>query len=156
MFVIAAPHIYYFKDTDGDNVADVREIVYSGFSRNNVQGLPNNLKWSLDNHIYAAQWKKDQFLWDHEESDDVHSLAWTDGVLVFATRGDPPGWRRRVREERDVCRGGRVFLDHAGAEPKELRHGEQSHCLPGVSWAPATRDELGDQLGLPTHRCQQP
>jgi putative membrane-bound dehydrogenase-like protein len=54
VFVIAAPHIYYFKDTDGDDVADVREIVYSGFSRANVQGLPNNLKWALDNHIYAA------------------------------------------------------------------------------------------------------
>jgi putative membrane-bound dehydrogenase-like protein len=54
VFVIAAPHIYYLKDTDGDDRADIREIVYSGFSRSNVQGLPNNLKWGLDNRIYAA------------------------------------------------------------------------------------------------------
>jgi putative membrane-bound dehydrogenase-like protein len=54
VFVIAPPHIYYLKDTDGDNKADVREIVYSGFSRSNVQGLANNLKWGLDNRIYAA------------------------------------------------------------------------------------------------------
>ncbi len=54
VFVIAPPHIYFLKDTDGDDVADRREIVYSGFSRANVQALSNNLKWGLDNHIYAA------------------------------------------------------------------------------------------------------
>lgn len=54
VFVVAAPHVYYAKDTNGDGVADVREIVFSGFSRNNVQGLVNNMKWDLDNHIYFA------------------------------------------------------------------------------------------------------
>ncbi|MEX2288432.1 MAG: PVC-type heme-binding CxxCH protein [Planctomycetaceae bacterium] len=54
VFVMAAPHIYYFKDTNGDGVADVREVVYSGLSRSNVQGLANNMKWALDNHIYLA------------------------------------------------------------------------------------------------------
>lgn len=54
VFVLAPPHIYYLKDTDGDNRADVREIVYSGFKRDNVQGLANNLKWGLDNRIYGA------------------------------------------------------------------------------------------------------
>ena len=54
VYVTSAPHIYYFKDTDGDGVADVREIVFSGFSRANVQALLNNLKWGLDNHLYCA------------------------------------------------------------------------------------------------------
>ncbi|QDU44016.1 Cytochrome c [Symmachiella dynata] len=54
VFVISPPHIYYFKDTNGDDVADIREIVYSGFGRGNVQALPNNLKWGLDNRIYGA------------------------------------------------------------------------------------------------------
>lgn len=54
VFATAAPYIYYFKDTDGDGVADVREIVFSGFSRHNVQALINNLKWGLDNHLYCA------------------------------------------------------------------------------------------------------
>ncbi|MDB5340211.1 MAG: putative rane-bound dehydrogenase domain protein [Planctomycetaceae bacterium] len=54
VYVTSAPHIYYFKDTDGDGVADVREIVFSGFSRQNVQALLNNLKWGLDNHLYCA------------------------------------------------------------------------------------------------------
>ena len=54
VFVIAPSNIWYFKDTDDDHIADVREIVFTGLSRANVQGLANNLKWGLDNRIYAS------------------------------------------------------------------------------------------------------
>lgn len=54
IYVIAAPHLYYFKDTDGDRVADVRDTIFSGFDRKNVQGLVNNLIWGLDNRLHAA------------------------------------------------------------------------------------------------------
>lgn len=32
VFVTCAPHIYYFKDTDGDGVADVKKVVLTGFN----------------------------------------------------------------------------------------------------------------------------
>jgi len=54
IFVIDPPELLYFKDTDGDGKADVREVVYTHLGRNNVQGLANNLKWGLDNRIWAA------------------------------------------------------------------------------------------------------
>jgi putative membrane-bound dehydrogenase-like protein len=54
VFVLAPKFLYYFKDTDGDNKADVREIILEGFGRDNVQSLTNNLKWGLDNKIYFA------------------------------------------------------------------------------------------------------
>ncbi|QDV19890.1 Cytochrome c [Gimesia panareensis] len=54
VYVIAPPNIYYFKDTDGDNKADIRKTVFTGLRTNNVQGLANNMKWGLDNHIYFA------------------------------------------------------------------------------------------------------
>lgn len=54
VFVIAPSNIWYFKDTDGDHIADVGELVFTGLSRANVQGLANNLKWGLDNRIYAS------------------------------------------------------------------------------------------------------
>ncbi|MCH7686002.1 MAG: c-type cytochrome [Planctomycetes bacterium] len=54
LFVLAPPHIHYFKDTDGDGVADVREIVFTGFDRSNVQSLANNMKWTLENRIALA------------------------------------------------------------------------------------------------------
>ena len=54
VFVLAPKYLYYFKDTTGDNKADVRETVLSGFGRDNVQSLANNLKWGLDNRVYFA------------------------------------------------------------------------------------------------------
>ena len=54
VFVIGHPHLRYFKDTDGDGKADVRKIVLSGFGKDNVQSLANNMKWSLENRILVA------------------------------------------------------------------------------------------------------
>lgn len=54
VFVCAAPDILYFKDTDGDRVADVRRVIFTGFSRSNVQGLLNSLRWGLDARVHGA------------------------------------------------------------------------------------------------------
>lgn len=54
VFVLAPPTLWYLKDTDGDCVADVKEAVFEGFNRDNVQAIANNLKWGLDHRIYAA------------------------------------------------------------------------------------------------------
>ncbi|MBW3595956.1 MAG: c-type cytochrome [Planctomycetes bacterium] len=54
VFVGAAPDIFYLKDTDGDNQADVRRVVFTGFGRSNVQGLLNTFVWGLDNRIHGA------------------------------------------------------------------------------------------------------
>ncbi len=54
IFVLAPSHLYYLKDTTGDGVADVKQIVASGFGRGNVQALANNLKWGPDGLIYFA------------------------------------------------------------------------------------------------------
>mgnify|MGYP003644305284 CR=1 FL=1 len=54
VFIGVPPDILYCKDTTGDGVADHREVVYTGFSLKNVQGLMNTLKWGLDNKIYGA------------------------------------------------------------------------------------------------------
>jgi putative membrane-bound dehydrogenase-like protein len=53
-FVIAAPDLWYLKDTSGDGVADIRERVWTGLEKSNVQALANNLKWGLDGRIYGA------------------------------------------------------------------------------------------------------
>ena len=49
VFLAAAPDILYLKDTDGDHKADRKEIVFTGFRRDNVQALLSNLRWGLDN-----------------------------------------------------------------------------------------------------------
>lgn len=54
VYVLAPPNLYFMKDTDGDDVADVKEIICSGFSQTNVQGLANGLEWGRDNAIYFS------------------------------------------------------------------------------------------------------
>ncbi len=54
VFVAGTPDIWYFKDTDGDGKADVREKVFTGFRKLNVQAVMNNLVWGLDNRIHGA------------------------------------------------------------------------------------------------------
>ncbi|QDU80621.1 Cytochrome c [Polystyrenella longa] len=54
IFVAATPDLWYFKDTDGDRKADIRQKVFTGFRKFNVQAVMNNLKWGLDHKIYAA------------------------------------------------------------------------------------------------------
>jgi putative membrane-bound dehydrogenase-like protein len=53
-FVIAPPDLWYLKDTTGDGVADIRERVWTGFEKSNVQALANNLRWGLDGRIYGV------------------------------------------------------------------------------------------------------
>ena len=58
LFVGCTPDILYLKDTNGDNKADERKVIYTGFAagvaRLNVQGLLNNFQWGLDNRIHGA------------------------------------------------------------------------------------------------------
>ncbi|MCB1235089.1 MAG: c-type cytochrome [Verrucomicrobiae bacterium] len=54
IFVTATPDLWWFKDTNGDGVADERRKVYTGFKKLNVQAVMNNPVWGLDNRIHIA------------------------------------------------------------------------------------------------------
>ncbi len=54
VYVAAAPDIWYLKDEDGDQRADVRTKVYTGFGDRNQQGGVNNLAWHVDHTIYGS------------------------------------------------------------------------------------------------------
>lgn len=54
VYVAAPPDIWYLKDVDGDRRADVRRRVFSGFGKQNQQGMLNNLKWGPDGKIYGS------------------------------------------------------------------------------------------------------
>ena len=43
VFIAVPPDILYAKDTDGDGVADVKKVVFTGFGTQNVQALVNGL-----------------------------------------------------------------------------------------------------------------
>ncbi len=54
VFIAVAPDIIYAKDTDGDGVADVRKVMFTGFGTENVQQLVNGLIWGHDGWIYGV------------------------------------------------------------------------------------------------------
>ncbi len=58
LLVTAAPDILWLADTDGDSVADVREVVLSGFQAGNqqlrVNGLASDPTSGSDGWVYAA------------------------------------------------------------------------------------------------------
>lgn len=54
VYVAAPPDIWYFRDDDGDGVADTKRKVFTGFGTGNQQGMLNNLVFGLDHQIYGA------------------------------------------------------------------------------------------------------
>ncbi|HEY8506062.1 MAG TPA: PVC-type heme-binding CxxCH protein, partial [Gemmataceae bacterium] len=52
VLVTCAPDIFYAEDTDGDGKADVRKVLFTGFTEGNQQHRVNTLAWGLDNWLY--------------------------------------------------------------------------------------------------------
>src|ERR1043166_527706 len=57
VFVGATPDLFYFRDTDGDGVADQKEVVLTGWGNSagklEPEGGFNSLAWGLDNQIHG-------------------------------------------------------------------------------------------------------
>lgn len=55
VFVTCAPHIYYFKDTDGDGIADQKDIVLTGFNSNQTAQIRvSHPILGLDGWVYVT------------------------------------------------------------------------------------------------------
>ncbi len=54
VLVTDPPDVLYLEDTDGDDVADVRQVVLTGFALSNPQHNANKPLYGLDNWIYIA------------------------------------------------------------------------------------------------------
>ncbi|TKK68676.1 c-type cytochrome [Ilyomonas limi] len=54
LLVADAPNILYFEDTNGDNKADIRDTVLTGFAFSNAQMNAGNPLYRLDNWIYLT------------------------------------------------------------------------------------------------------
>ena len=54
VIVAAAPDIFFMRDTDGDGHADVKTVLFTGFTEGNQQHRFNGFEWGLDGWLYAA------------------------------------------------------------------------------------------------------
>ncbi|HVC92537.1 MAG TPA: PVC-type heme-binding CxxCH protein, partial [Pirellulales bacterium] len=48
-----APDTLFLKDTDGDDRADVREVLFSGWNPGDTHAGPSNLRWGFDNWLWG-------------------------------------------------------------------------------------------------------
>ncbi len=49
-----APHMLFFKDTNGDDEADERRILFTGWPRTDTHGAISNLRYGFDNQVLGS------------------------------------------------------------------------------------------------------
>lgn len=54
LFVSQAPHMLFLKDTNGDDKADVKKILFTGFGTFDTHAGPSNLHYGFDNWIWGC------------------------------------------------------------------------------------------------------
>jgi putative membrane-bound dehydrogenase-like protein len=52
--VAQAPHFFFLRDTDGDDRADEKVQVMTGWPRSDTHGTPSNFRYGIDNRILAS------------------------------------------------------------------------------------------------------
>lgn len=54
IIVCAAPDIWFFEDTDGDDKADKRTKIYTNLGNRDTHAVINNMRWGMDGWVYAT------------------------------------------------------------------------------------------------------
>lgn len=54
VLICAAPDIIFAKDNDGDDIADERTVLFTGFGTENYQARVNSLTYGLDGWVYGS------------------------------------------------------------------------------------------------------
>jgi putative membrane-bound dehydrogenase-like protein len=54
VIVSAMPNFLFLKDTDGDDRADVKQVLLGGWGYGDTHAGPSNLRYGFDNHIWGA------------------------------------------------------------------------------------------------------
>ena len=90
ILVTDAPNVWYFEDTKGDGVADVKRAVLTGFPFTNPQHTVNGPVYGLDNWIYlAAQGAANATIYKKEFGDRGSDIRFVDreGAPALTERG---------------------------------------------------------------------
>ena len=65
IIVCAAPDVWFFEDTNGDDKADKRTKIYTNLGNRDTHAVINNMRWGLDGWVYATH--------GYSSTDDVKS-----------------------------------------------------------------------------------
>lgn len=101
VLVTAAPEIFYAEDTDGDGIADKREVWYAGFARSNQQHRVNGLTWGLDNWLHVANGDGGGVILSKEKREEVDIRGFDLRLNPFTNVHEPLNGRTQCGRFRD-------------------------------------------------------
>lgn len=101
ILVTAAPEIFYAEDTDGDGIADKRDVWYSGFARSNQQHRVNGLAWGLDNWLHVANGDGGGVILSQEKREEVDIRGFDLRLDPFTKTHEPLNGRTQCGRFRD-------------------------------------------------------
>ena len=106
LIVAQAPHFLFLADTDGDDKADVREVLIDGWGTRDTHAGPSNLKYGLNNNIWGvvgySGFKGTVGGKEFEFAQDVFQFAPDASELEVVTNTSNNTWGLGFTEENDV------------------------------------------------------
>jgi putative membrane-bound dehydrogenase-like protein len=83
IIVCAAPDVWFFEDTNGDDKADKRTKLYTNLGNRDTHAVINNMRWGLDGWVYATH--------GYSSSDDVQCLGVSSSKSQVSSSPDRSG-----------------------------------------------------------------
>jgi len=107
VIVCAAPDVWFFEDTNGDDKADKRTKLYTNLGNRDTHAVINNMRWGLDGWIYATHGysSSDNVLSLGDGSDKSHKTYPTASIGAGVVRFKPDG----TAFEQYASRGGNTW-----------------------------------------------
>ena len=106
VIVSQAPHFLFFKDTDGDDKADVKEVIMDGWGTSDTHAGPSNLRYGFDNRIWGvlgySGFEGTVSGVDHKFSQGIYSFDTDGSNLEYQCRSSNNTWGLGFTEENDV------------------------------------------------------
>lgn len=89
LIVSQAPHIIFLKDTNGDDKADEKKILFSGFGTGDTHAGPSNLHYGFDNWIWGCVGYSG---FEGKPKDNADSLKFGQAFFRFKPDGSKIEW----------------------------------------------------------------
>ena len=158
VWVANSPDILFLKDTDGDDRADTREVIVTGFGRTDTHELPNSFTWGPDGWLYGLNGVFNQSHVQHQGREHVFNAAmfrlhprthefelWAEGTsnpwgIALNERGSAFVSACVIDHLWHIVQGG-YYHRQAGAYPPHtwkiesiVKHKHQKAAYCGITW----------------------
>ncbi len=106
VIISQAPHFLFLKDTDGDDKADVQEILITGWGTSDTHAGPSNLRYGFDNHIWGvvgySAFEGTVGGEEHKFGSGIYRFSRDGSDLEFMSRTSNNTWGLGFSEENDI------------------------------------------------------